>query len=255
VDLSTTSGAHALLSQTVQQPASSQSRSNISDTVDLEDEYLCNDSENLMTDKIKFLTQDYFEYESGQKEIIVRGRLRQNLNFWKSITTNNFVIDTILQGYKISFFSKPEPCHLPNNKSALENKAFVIQAIQELLDRGLIEICEEIPFIVNPLTVSVRSNDKRRLILDLRAVNKHLWKQYFKYDDIKIALEFLKKGSWMIKFDIHSAYHFIEIFPPHTTFLGFSWTNLQGVSTFYKFLVLPFDLSTSAYVFSKVFRP
>ena len=40
---------------------------------------------------------------------------------------------------------------------------------------------------------------KKRLILDLRIVNKYI---SFKYDIYQ----------WMIKYDMHSAYHFIDIY-------------------------------------------
>ena len=70
-------------------------------------------------------------------------------------------------------------------------------------------MCKEAPHVVNPLTVSNQKNGKKRLILDLRLVNKHLWKQSIKYKDIKIALMYLKSVSWMIKIDIHSPYPLI----------------------------------------------
>lgn len=59
----------------------------------------------------------------------------------------------------------------------------------------------------------------------------------------------------MFKFGIHSAYHFISIFPLHTEFLGFSWTDKKGENVYYKFLVLPFGLSTAPYIFTKLTRP
>ena len=61
-----------------------------------------------------------------------------------------------------------------------------------------------------------------------------------KFDDIKVVLAFVKKGYHMIKFDLTSAYHFIDIYPPHTTYLGFAWPNDSGEMCYYKFLVLPF---------------
>ena len=59
----------------------------------------------------------------------------------------------------------------------MKHTDFVDSAIQDVLDRGLIVTCEVQPTVVNPLTVSIHSNGKKRLILDLRVVNKHLWKQ------------------------------------------------------------------------------
>ena len=139
--------------------------------------------------------------------------------------------------------------------SSIKEYSFVTEAIQNLLFRDLIEKCDHCPYVINPLSVSVRDNGKKRLILDLRIVNKHIWKQSFKYDDMKIALSYLDINQLMIKYDIHSAYHFIDIYPPHTTFLGFSWNDVYGNVCYYKFLVLPFGLSSSPYIFSKLTRP
>jgi hypothetical protein len=37
--------------------------------------------------------------------------------------------------------------------------------------------------------MSIHSNGKKRLILDLRVVNKHLWKQSVKYEDMRTATQ------------------------------------------------------------------
>ena len=64
-----------------------------------------------------------------------------------------------------------------NNRSALLEPEFVSEAIKDLLDRGLIRKCDYPPYMVNPLTISVPASGKKRLILDLREVNKHVWKE------------------------------------------------------------------------------
>lgn len=200
-------------------------------------------------------THDFHEYEQGQKCIIVKGRLRKNIQFWRDIGASDFILDVLKFGYKIPFYSTPTITFCKNNKSALSEPEFVSCAIQDLLDRSLIVRCSSPPRVVNPLTVSIQNSGKKRLILDLRNVNKHLWKQSVKFEDLRIALSYLQKGSFMIKFDITSAYHFIEIFEPHTEFLGFSWVRDDGQVIFYKFLVLPFGLSSACYIFTKVTRP
>ena len=50
------------------------------------------------------------------------------------------------------------------------------------------------PDVVNPLSVSIQPNGKKRLILDLRYINNFLIKQKFKYEDWKIALSYFQKG-------------------------------------------------------------
>ena len=76
-------------------------------------------------------------------------------------------------------------------------------------------------------------------------------KQTMKYEDLIKALLYLHKACWMIKFDIHSAYHFIDIFPPHTDFLGFSRVMEDGTVSYFRFLVLSFGLSSVPYIFTK----
>jgi hypothetical protein len=67
---------------------------------------------------------------------------------------------------------------------------------------------------------SIKQN--KRLILDLRTVNEHLWKQGVKFEDMLTARQHIKLKSSMFAFDIHSAYHHVNIYEPHTEYLGFS---------------------------------
>ena len=203
----------------------------------IKDEYFENFTHSESDFTQDMFTSDFYEYEQGQKDILVKGRLKQNIEFWKSIVSdkNDFIIDIILNGYKIPFYSEPEGCILANNKSAKSESKFVTEAICDLLKRGLVEKCIDIAYVVNPLTVSVQNNNKKRLILDLRNVNKHVWKQSIKYEDLRIALLF--------KFDLKSAYHFVDIYPPHTKYLGFSWPNEDGVVEYFKSLSHPYPSS------------
>ena len=73
----------------------------------------------------------------------------------------------IKMGIKYLFYSFPLMCIQKNNNSSLQHGEFVEKAIAELLDDGLIEECSGVSFIVNPFTVSVQSNGKQRVILDL----------------------------------------------------------------------------------------
>ena len=182
---------------------------------DMQDEYIsssCNDPLSA-----NGLTTDYFEYEQNQTNIIVNGRLKQNIEFWRNIGANSFVLDVIENGYKIPFYSCPPKMMLKNNKSALSNAEFVVEAIADLFKRGLVVKCNSLPR-ANPLSVSVQSNGKKMLILDLSLVNKHIWKVSVKYEDMKVAFMYLNKNDWMVKWDIHSAYHHVSINDLHTDF-------------------------------------
>ena len=184
----------------------------------------------------------------------VKGSLKRNIQFWKQINANQFVLDTIENGYKLPFKSIPPPKIMKNNRSALENKEFVAKSIQELIEKGCVEECDSAPLVVNPLTVSVQSNGKKRLILDLRHVNEHLIQEKFKYEDWKIALQYIEKQGYMFSFDLKSGYHHIDINSEFVQYLGFSWGEGEELK-YYRFLVLAFGLSTGPRIFTKVVRP
>ena len=58
----------------------------------------------------------------------------------------------------------------------------------------------------------------------------------------------------MFTFDTKSAYHHIEIFESHRTYLEFQW-QYQGKPTYFVFNVLPFGLSIAPYILTKILKP
>ncbi|XP_072042758.1 uncharacterized protein [Amphiura filiformis] len=163
-------------------------------------------------------------------------------------------METIENGYVIPFYDEPPMQSSKNNRSAYNNHEFVSEAISELVKLGSVEICQSPPHVINPLTVSIQPNGKKRLILDLRMVNKFIRKQSVKFEDMRTALLFLRKGGSMFKFDLKSGYHHIEIHPMHRKFLGFSW-NLNGKVRYFRFSCLAFGLSSAPFIFTKIVRP
>ena len=93
---------------------------------------------------------------------------------------------------------------------------------------------------------------KKRLILDLRYVNNHLFKNKIKFDDWNSFQNYLEGNKgYLFKFDLKSGYHHVDIFEEHQTYLGFSW-EINQQTHYFVFTVLPFGLSTAPFVFTKV---
>lgn len=114
------------------------------------------------------------EYQEDEPNVKVKGRLKLNIGFWEHIGASRFIRGTILEGYKIPFIYTPAPAQLSNNRSAIQNSDFVDQAISDLLASGSVVECMCAPTVVNPLSVSIQSNGKKRLILDLRYPNYYV---------------------------------------------------------------------------------
>jgi hypothetical protein len=79
------------------------------------------------------------------------------------------------------------------------------------------------PFCTNPLSVSVNSSGKVRLILDLRHVNKFIHKFKVKSEDFNEALESCQPGNFIFKFYLRSGYFHVNIHEDFQKFIGFSW--------------------------------
>lgn len=135
----------------------------------------------------------------------VKGSLKSNFKFWKeSLKAREYICNVVQYGYLIPFTTEPGPAHLNNNKSACERGVFVRAAIADLLASGVVVECVLPTLVVNPLSVSVNSKGKERLILDLRYVNQFVDKQKFKLEGVKEVLDYVKKGSFAFKFDLKS---------------------------------------------------
>lgn len=194
----------------------------------------------------------HYEYTVTKQS--VKNRLQNHVDFWENILKpSELVLSTVKYGYVIPFVHEPPSIHLKNNRSALENSTFVLEAIEELKMTGCITEVTDKPFVVNPLTVSISDSKKPRLVLDLRHVNKYVQKQKIKFEGVKEAKQYAKKGYFMLKFDLRSGYHHLNIHSTHQKYLGFSWI-INGEEKFFTFSVLPFGLSSAGHIFTKVVR-
>ena len=135
----------------------------------------------------------------------------------------------------------PILAHFNNNKYAITHSDFVSEAIQDLLKTNRIIEVDDLPHVVNPLSVTVRNSSKKRLILDLRYVNKPIYKKRIKFEDLRLMEQFLNPHDYMFKFDIKQGCHQIDIHKPHQKFLGFSW-EVEGKTCYFVFAVPPFGL-------------
>ena len=105
------------------------------------------------------------EYQEGVPIVKVKGSLKRNVAFWEHIGASRFIRDTIVDGYKIPFIYTPPAASFGNNRSAIQHSEFVELAISDLLIEGSVVECGFASTVVNPLSVSIQANGKKRLIL------------------------------------------------------------------------------------------
>ena len=170
----------------------------------------------------------------------VKGRLKERLKFWKEeIQAPTFVLDTIEAGYVLPLKTNPTPFSRQNQASALGNAEFVEESVAGLLTSGCIKEVDSIPYICSPLSVVESSGGKKRLVINLRHLNRFLWKQKFKYEDLRVAMLLFEKGDYLFSFDLKSGYHHVDITEAHWKYLGFAWGGGNTLCLLYSHLVCP----------------
>ena len=114
-----------------------------------------------------------------------------------------------------------------------------------------IQEVSEPPYIVNPLSVAGKP-EKPRLVLDCRSI--HLKQQRVSIEGADILVKFIKKGGFLITFDILSGYYHVPVHPEFYKFLGFAFPDDTGCLRYFQFEVLPFGLASATHIFTKVLR-
>ena len=83
----------------------------------------------------------------------------------------------------------------------------------------------------------------------------HVFKQKFKCEGLHTIRDVFSKHSFVFSFDLTSGYYHVDIFAEHRAFLAFSWDFGTGVARYSQFTVLPFDLSSAPFIFTKLLKP
>ena len=166
---------------------------------------------------------DFFDFEKSSVSCLFKvGSLREHVDFWSnSIRASDFIINTIVEGYRIPFFDLPENFVIPNRSSAFNFKDFVNEAISELIERGCVKKALIPTKFINPLHVVQQSGGKCRLILDLSYLNRFIWKQSVRFEDIRTVFDLFQSGYFFFTFDLKSGYHHVEIFSRSSPVSGF----------------------------------
>ena len=123
------------------------------------------------------------------------------------------------------------------------------EKVSEGVTLGTMHACSRTDLVcILPLGVAVNSAGKLRLIWDGRHVNGHLPHHNFRMETLqREGRSLFERSGWGGTVDISAAYHHLEMHPDSTPFLGFEWRG-----AFYRFVVLPFGLSTAPWLFTTV---
>lgn len=174
------------------------------------------------------------------------------LDSWEQQTVDTWVLETVARGYRLQFRQRPPPftrvrmttvtdpvqadCLAEEIKTLLEKEA-ITEVSMSVQQAGFYSTYFLIP----------KKDGGLRPILDLRPLNVYLKRLPFKMLHTRHILEAIEPGEWFTTVDLKDAYFHVPICKDHWKFLRFAF---QGRA--YEFRVLPFGLSLSPRVFTRV---
>ncbi|KAL0147058.1 hypothetical protein M9458_057582, partial [Cirrhinus mrigala] len=163
-----------------------------------------------------------------------------------------WLIRTVRLGYAIQFARRP-----PKFRGILftsvcsDTDASVLRAeIAVLLAKDTIEPvppAEMKSGFYSPYFIVPKKSGRLQPILDLRVLNRSLLRLPFKMLTSKRILSCIRHQDWFAAIDLKDAYFHVSILPRHSPFLRFAFEGRA-----YQYKVLPFGLSLSPRVFTKV---
>ena len=180
------------------------------------------------------------------------GALSKRLSDWEKIEAPQYVKSWISDGIYIPFVNSPEPCSFTNHSMNKDEEKFVTAKISELLSKSFISEVSSQPFCVCPLKCAPKKNseDKYRLIHDMRHVNQYINVPKTRYEDLSMLPNVIKNNDYYGSIDLKDGFHHIPIKRECRKYFGFQWRN-----RYYQWNVLNFGCAISPYFFTKLLRP
>ena len=196
-----------------------------------------------------------FDIENAKDDFSVAGRLSrpEHVAFFKEMGAHRVILDTLQYGHRPTLIGKVPNYERNNNNSFKEHEEFGVKEILKLIKDKKVEVVNNKPKIVNPLSVQVEPT-KKRLILDCSFLNRYVACPSFKMEDYKTALSLIDKGGYIFSFDLKDGYHHLNIHPDFRDLLGFKFTH-EGRTMYARYIVAPFGLRDIPYTFTKMLRP
>jgi hypothetical protein len=183
----------------------------------------------------------------------VGGRLQDYWRNWQAIGAEHWVFNMLRTGYYIPFDGDPPALmlHPPELSYKSHHPLFSELQVQvsALLDKRAIERAPTTPGYYCRLFLAPKKGGEWRPVLDLSPLNEYITAPHFRMETAQSILASMRPGQWSTSLDLKDAFLHVPIAHRHRKYLRF----LVG-GAHYQFRSLPFGLTTSPYVFTRVVK-
>ena len=188
------------------------------------------------------------------EDLPLGGRLKHFIDNWRLITDNDWVLTVVQHGYRIPLKSTPNQATIPINPPA-KGSAFdvLVSEAEALISKHAVRpVFSSVgEYISSYFAVpKPRKLDSFRPILNLKYFNNFVKKYKFRMESLQSVRDWIKPGAFCIGLDLKDAFLHIPIHNDSRKYLRFRW--LQQLL---EWIVLPFGLTCSPRVITKVLKP
>ena len=170
--------------------------------------------------------------------MMIGGQVRNHLEFWKTITSDKYIL-SLIKGVKVPFIHGKLPRQKfvpPELKMSSEEMKFVDVHLSQLIEEGFVrELPSHIPDgWVSNIFLMPKKTGGFRMILNLKQLNKFVKYTKFKMDHVDQVTKLLQPNFVMSSLDLIQAYGHLHIFRAHQKFFQYTWRG-----RFYCYITLP----------------
>ena len=167
------------------------------------------------------------------------------------MTDNSFILNIVVNGYKIQFTSIPvQTVYIPRTMS--QSTIDICQGkVDEFLEKKIIKVVSPShdQFVSYIFPVPKKTLGEYRIIVDLHDLNSYIRKVKFRMDRLTDIMQLIRPGDWFVSIDLSDAYYCIAMHILSMPFLTFLFLEI-----YYQFTCMPQGLHSAPRIFTKVMR-
>ena len=182
-------------------------------------------------------------------DIPVGVRLAHFVEQWEELTDNKWVLSIVRNRFKIPFKSVPPLIGCSNKSESIF--PLLREEIAELLKKRAVERVRNpgTPCFYSRLFLVPKKNGKLCPVIDLSMLNHYIHKQHFKMETVKSVRQSIMYNDWAVSIDLTDAYLHVPIHSISKKYLRFVYDHQV-----FQFMALPFGMSLSPLIFTKIYE-
>ena len=178
------------------------------------------------------------------------GNLGRYIHNWLLVTQNSFIINIVLYGYKIQLTQSNIFLPPVISKPSLKKFPIIKAEIKKLLDLNAISVNIPNPAdIVSRVFLVPKSSGDFRMIIDLSQLNNFVHKISFKMENKDTIKSMMCLNDFLVSIDLKQAFHSVSLHPESRRLTTFDFDGQR-----FAYNVLPFGLSSSPRIFTKILK-